>query len=406
MANKACIRIHQDRHLEYLVLNADGTTLLSGSAFHNDQLPAFPSHLEVSLIVPGTDVLLLEMTMPKTSRSQLEKALPYALEEQLIEDLDDLHFVASKQDDDGNLHVLIVRKALLSMWITRCTELGLYPKIAIPDYLALAPLQDAWHLYLDNEQAILRQQWLGGLTIEQTQLHEILSLNLAEQQELGQQTIVIDYDDANEHFDTESLSNLNLDINFANEHYFCMEMFAKGLTTPPALNLLTGDYLLHKRKDRKSMLWKWVLILIAAWVATWFATELTTYFVFHSRLNTVNQQVTALYKKAFPQAQSVVSPRIRIERALKGTQAAGGVFLTLLTQVGQQIKQQNANVTIENLNFRNNTLILAVNADNFQTLATLSNSLQAQGLSVQQQNASTQGKTVSAQLVIKSNSNG
>lgn len=407
MANKAYLRIHQDLHLDYLVLDEGGNSLLSGSAFHDDQLPEFPEQLDVSLIVPGTDVLLIEMSMPKTSRSQLEKALPYALEEQLIEDLDHLHFVASKQDNDGNVHVLIVKKALLSAWTTRCREVGLFPTSAIPDYLAILPLEKAWHVYLEGDKAMLRQQCLQGLSIEQTQLPQIIALNLAEQEQLDKQAIVIDYDDGNEHFESDSLSDLNVDVIMADEHYFCMEMFAKGYRGSAEMNLLTDEYISHKPKERKTLLWKVALIVLAAWVFIWLLGNITQYFVYHSRIKSVTGQITTLYKKAFPSAQAVVSPRVRIERALKGVQTTGGgVFLNLLTQLGQQIKQQKNTVAIDNINFRDNTLSLSVTAGNFQVLANLSKALQAKGLSVQQQNSSSQGKTVSARLIIKGASNG
>ena len=407
MANKAYIRIHNDIHIDYLVLDADGEAMLSGSAFHEDQLPDFPTDIDVSLIVPGTEVLLLQQTMPKTSRAQLEKALPYALEEQLIEDVDNLHFVASKQDADGNLVVLVVKKDLLRTWIDKCISLGLYPQQALPDYLAITALEDEWHIYLDEQNVILRQANLQGLTIEQTQLHEILALNLSQAEELAPKPIQIGYDDANEHFELESLADLNVTATMSDGDTFCMQMFAQGLASTPALNLLTGEFVLQKPKSRKRVLWKVAAGILLAWLLVWLVATSSVYFVYQSRLQAATHKVSQLYKQAFPNAQSVVSPRLRIQRALHGAQIqGGGVFLSLLTQVGMQIKQKAAAVKILTINFRNNTLTLSVSADNFQTLANLSNALQSKGLTVRQQNASSVGKVVNAQLIITGAANG
>lgn len=407
MANKAYIRIHNDIHIDYLVLDADGESILSGSAFHEDQLPEFPSDVDVSLIVPGTEVLLLTQTMPKTSRAQCEKALPYALEEQLIEDVDNLHFVASKQDADGNLVVLVVKKQLLHTWIEKCATLGLYPQRAIPDYLAITAIPDSWHLYLEGDNAVLRQAQLQGLSIEHTQLHEILALNLPQGEDVPSQAIEIDYDDANEYFEVESLADLKVTATMAAGDTFCMQMFAQGLTQTPELNLLSGEFLVQKPKSRKRILWKVVAVVLFAWVMVWLVTTVSEYFVYQSRLQTATNKVTQLYKQAFPNAQTVVSPRLRIQRALHGAQAqGGGIFLSMLTQVGQQIKQKAAAVTILTISFRNKTLTLNVSADNFQTLANLSAALQSKGLTVRQQNASSAGKKVNAQLVVTGAANG
>lgn len=407
MANKAYIRIHNDVHIDYLVVNAAGETLLSGSAFHDDQLPEFPNDLDVSLIVPGTEVLLLQQTMPKTSRAQLEKALPFALEEQLIEDVDKLHFVASKQDDEGNLAVLVVKKQLLHTWLEKCVSLGITPRRALPDYLAISTLPDAWHVYLDGHNAILRQASLQGLTLEHHQLHEILSLNLQQEDTLTPTNIVIDYDDANEHFETETLADLNAMVTMTEGDTFCMDMFATGLQTPPDINLLRGEFVVQKPKNNKSRLWKISAWLLAAWLIVWLVFTAMEYFVYHARLQKVTQQVTQFYKQAFPNAQSVVSPRLRIQRMLNGVQAQdGGVFLGMLTEVGQVINAKGSNVSIQNLSFRNNTLTLSVNANSFQALTDLSNALQRKNLTVRQQNASSAGNAVNAQLVITESANG
>lgn len=406
MANKAYIRIHHDQHIEYLVHDAAGVEVISGSAFHDDQLPEFESDLETYLILPGTDVLLLTSTLPKTSRNQLEKALPFALEEQLIDDLDNLHFVASKQADNGNVHVLVVKRDLLRAWLQRCYELGLYPKVAVPDYLTIEPLADTWHLYLDADNALLRQAAFKGLSIEQNQLNTLLKVSLSEEDVQEAQALYIDYDDANEHFEPETLGDLNITTTMAAEHHFCMEMFADGVQSASSMNLLSGDFVVKKAKTQKRSLWKWVVVAIITCCVIWLAGNIAQYFVYQQRVKKLETQVAQLYKTAFPAAQAVTSPRIRIERALKMGGDSGAVFLDLYTITGQVLKQQAGNVSVENLNFRNNNLTLSVTVNNFQTLANVSKALQARGFSVQQQNASSKGNSVSAQLVIKGASNG
>ena len=46
------------------------------------------------VIVPSEDVLVTTVTLPKMNRSRLLQAIPYALEEQVIEDVDTMHFAA------------------------------------------------------------------------------------------------------------------------------------------------------------------------------------------------------------------------------------------------------------------------------------------------------------------------
>ena len=315
--------------------------LLSGSAFHQDQLPEFPNDACVHLIVPGTDVLLLALTLPKMSRYQLLKAIPCALEEQLIEDVEQLHFAPSKQDKDGNFYVAVVKKALMQQWRERCLALGFAPQIAVPDYLAIPVLEQQWHLYLQDQNAILRQNKWQGLTIEQTKLKEILQLCLAEQADHLPEGMMIDYDDGNEHFASEGLGQLPVAVALAKADRFAMEIFAEGLKQPAAINLLQGEYVITQLKDKQSYLWKLAGILLIVWFVIWLLGGITQYFIYHSRLAKAQAEVKQLYQQAFPHAKSLVEPRLRIQRALQNVEnaGAGGTFLNLLTKVGSTARQ-------------------------------------------------------------------
>src|SRR3984885_1275477 len=53
----------------------------------------------VCVLVPGTDVLLMEPELPAKAGTKLAQMVPYALEEQLAEDIDDLHFAIGRRTE-------------------------------------------------------------------------------------------------------------------------------------------------------------------------------------------------------------------------------------------------------------------------------------------------------------------
>ncbi len=63
---------------------------------------------QVIVIVPATDVLLTTTILPKMSQSRLQQALPYALEEQLITDVENLHFAIALKQSNDELTVAVV----------------------------------------------------------------------------------------------------------------------------------------------------------------------------------------------------------------------------------------------------------------------------------------------------------
>src|SRR5256884_98482 len=68
----------------------------------------------VCALVPGADVLLAEPEIPVKAGAKLQQLVPYALEEQLADDIDDLHFAIGKRaGDSARAPVAVVARALL-----------------------------------------------------------------------------------------------------------------------------------------------------------------------------------------------------------------------------------------------------------------------------------------------------
>src|SRR3984893_1596222 len=55
----------------------------------------------VCVLVPGTDVLLAEPDVPVRAGAKLQQLVPYALEEHLADDIDDLHFAIGRGGGRG-----------------------------------------------------------------------------------------------------------------------------------------------------------------------------------------------------------------------------------------------------------------------------------------------------------------
>lgn len=403
MSSQLYIRIVDENHLDYAVINANGAIEQAGAAFHDDQLPNLPRELPTTLLVPGESVLLLTVHLPKTSTAQLRRAVPYALEEQLIDNVENLHFAIGKQNSDGNVLVAIVQKTLLQAWLDQCQRWQFEPNVILPDFLAVGALENTWHIYLDGDRALVRQTAQQGMNVHRDQLAEVLRLSISAATADLPAALQIDYDDGNEQFETDTLNSLPLVVNIAPEPEFCMKVFAASSQQTLPINLLQAEFSRTRDADQKNFWLKTTTILLLCWLAIWLAGAMTQYFVLKYRLAKIQTQINMLYKQAFPQANDVVDPQLRVQRALQDAQntSAGGPFLSLLAQVGQQLAQQNHSVTIMTINYHDQMLTLSVSAPNFQVLTSFTQALQKTGLQVQQQNAQTQGQTVTAQLIVK-----
>lgn len=397
------IRIVDADHLDYAVINANGTIVQAGSAFHDDQLPNLPRELPTTLLVPGESVLLLTANLPKTSTAQLRRAVPYALEEQLIDNVENLHFAIGKQNSVGNVLVAVVQKTLLQSWLNQCQRWQFEPNVILPDFLAVSAVENTWHIYLDGDRALVRQTAEQGMNVHRDQLADVLRLSISAGTAELSAALQIDYDDGNEQFETDALTSLPLVVKVHPEPEFCMNVFCASSKQALPINLLQGEFSRSRAADQKNFWLKTTTILLLCWLGVWLLGTITQYTVLKYRLTKVQTQINTLYKQAFPQASDIVDPQLRMQRALQAAQSnsAGGPFLSLLAQVGQQLAQQNHSVTIMSINYHDQMLTLSVMAPNFQVLTNFTQALQKTGLQIQQQNAQTQGQTVTAQLMVK-----
>src|ERR1700743_2452274 len=83
----------------------------------------------ICLLVPGTDVLLTEPEVPMKAGTKLQQVVPFALEEQLADDIDDLHFAMGKRAaDSSRMPVAVITRALMDEWLTSLRSQGLEPE--------------------------------------------------------------------------------------------------------------------------------------------------------------------------------------------------------------------------------------------------------------------------------------
>jgi len=87
----------------------------------------------VIVLIPATTALTTTANIPIKGGSRLLAALPFALEEQLADDIDDLHFAAGPRRASGLVPVAVVAHEQMSEWLARLDAAGLPAAKIIPE---------------------------------------------------------------------------------------------------------------------------------------------------------------------------------------------------------------------------------------------------------------------------------
>lgn len=129
---------------------------------HLGELAKYALARPVYGLVPASEMLLTQVTIPAGSSRQLAAALPYLLEEELAQDVERLHVQLLQRDNDIAT-VAIIEHQKVTSWLTAFAECGIELKKLIPDCLCLPLFNDGYSAAEIDGQWLIRQSEVMGV---------------------------------------------------------------------------------------------------------------------------------------------------------------------------------------------------------------------------------------------------
>ena len=347
----------------------------------------------VCFAVPGADVRLLSMTLGADEKKHIGKSLPFMLEEQVAEDIEELHFATGALQKDS-LAVGLCTHQAMQQWQALLAE---FPGINqwLPEPLLLPWQPGEWCLVVEQDSAIVRSGECAGFTVELDLLPAMLAAALAES---GKPSTVIVYGSDQER-DTALLPEELQDAVQWRAGNFYSALLLSDLTAPP-LTMLQGSYAPRLPLGRWWGTWRKVAILFA--VA--FALQLVATYADYRNLKNENlalrSAVQDSYRKAYPKG-AIVDPEKQLQRqlaALRGSAQSSG-FVSLLDRVGTVIAARpGTSIASINYNDKGDEMRMNIVATDFEAVEQVRSAINQSGLDAVMESSSAQGDRVRARL--------
>ncbi len=119
-----------------------------------DVASGWPGELPVWIVVPAQDVGYARTRIGVRNREQLARAVPFALEEQLAEPVEQLHFVVIARID-GTQDAWWINRAKLQHWIEDLAARGISPTVLLSEAALLVEHPDAPSVTRDHQRALV-----------------------------------------------------------------------------------------------------------------------------------------------------------------------------------------------------------------------------------------------------------
>lgn len=127
------------------------------------QISKINGNQPIVLLIPSADVLLTRTLLVTSNTRQLRQALPYALEESLVGEVEDQHFVW--QAEDANmLAVAVIDRSRLKAWLQTLKQHKLRAKAILPDVFALPWVASMPTIWQKDGQAWVRTGAYSGFS--------------------------------------------------------------------------------------------------------------------------------------------------------------------------------------------------------------------------------------------------
>lgn len=377
--------------ISWLVWSAINKEIIaSGQLASADELAALSERLgrrPVVALVPAADVVLSEVLLPSKPNRQIIQALPYMLEEEHAEDIEQLYLALGQCQQRGKEYwqqVALCKKVQLEQWVGSLVVAGFQPTQLLPDALLLPLHQDGASAIELAGQWLLRQgQWQAS-SIEPGWWADFLSLANIE--------LIHSYSP----WPTEILQNVQ-----AAEPELPLALLAQQLPEQ-RFSLLQGQYAPKKAQNKIWSVWQSSAFLAISCLALYLITLGAQVWQQGQQLQQQRAELVTLYKSRFP-AESTRDISRQLARKLQGAGTGQDASLFSLLNDLQQELAATTNVRLDNLKYDQKTseLRFQAEADSFQRFDNLKNRLEQKGFEVKQGALSNEGGKVQGTVAMK-----
>jgi len=386
--------LHSEKSVTWGTIDPSGQLIESAINVPLETLPSPPRASFV--LIPGSQVLLTYANIPSKNQQKLIQAIPYALEEQLAEDIDNLHFALGKRTNKNNIAIAVIARREIEQYLQQLSTISITPIAILPDILAVPKPDEGWGILYLNETVLVRTGKQAGFAIEADCLTAAIQANPPEKitvfMETGQTV-------------SSDLYALGIPIIEKTDEQGVLAWLARGLIEEKPLNLLQGDYRRDKKTRKFLRPWLLTLALLTIWGGIEATKQWKDYQQLSQQRKLLNKQIETVYRETFPKAHKIVNARVQMEQQLNhlrsqqqhSTQTVH--FIPLLNKISKTLTR-TPSLNIKRIYYRQGRFDIQLKLLNLQNLETLKQRLKTQGFTVEILSANSRNNLIESRLRI------
>lgn len=348
-------------------------------------LPSLAAGRQLALLVPSADVALFMAQLPAGNEARLQQLAPFALEEQVSEDLEDLHFaVGARNAATGEVPVAVVGRERMREWLAQAEALGVTPRAVfaesdlaplLPGHVTLLVVPDGFILRNDAGRPVVFPADDPALALAMLLGPEadLSTVNLAVHAAPG------DWPPCEAAIEAlrDRVASLKVQLHVGG----LPAVLAQGISSSAPVNLLQGAFKPQRRGTNLWLRWRTAAALLGALLLLHVAAGLWELRGARQEAQRLDDEISRVYGSIFPGQQPGRQLRRTLEARIRSAAGGGstqGELMGLLAALAAA-RQNVPMATLDAMTYKPGQLQITLSAPDAATLEQFSQALRAGG---------------------------
>jgi general secretion pathway protein L len=367
---------------------------------------------KVVALAPSTQILMAEPALPPGTGVKLARAVPFALEELLTEDIDHMCFAIGRRRPRGGTPVAAVSRAVLQGWLSDLAAAGLEPLAIYPDISLMPENPGQTVLWLEKGRLAVRRPAALPFAVEVSPVSEALvvagviadPLDTSHEVKVPESAVLYvtreDWVHSQKEFEQLAEKFDALKVQLLPDGP--LPWLARDLGTTEAINLLQGEYARTSDFGTRWRQWQTAAWLAAALLLVHVAAQALQIRQAKHETKALDEQIASVFSAAMP-AETLQDPRRQMQSRLDRIRKSGAspeYFLHTLKILSGALAV-TPKTQINALSYRENSVDMKVSAPSLGELSQLSQFIGKQGMTAEIQSSTPIAGGVEAHLQLR-----
>jgi len=388
MNESLIIQFRDDAPPQWMVCNGEGHVVVEAVSGELAQATAMATGRRVAVILPAGEALATDSDAPAKGAAKLAQVIPYALEERVADEIENLHFAIGDRDSTtGRVPVVVVNRAHIDARLAELRTAGLNPQAIYSEATLLPAMPGQMIGLLEGDTLTLRTADAPPLVLPALSITDGLEMALSMQAPAvaGLEPAMLGMLLYAGHQEWEAHQ---LQIDAFRDRFTGMKVqllprgslsvLAPAAATGEAVNILQGPLAVVSPLELGWRSWRIAAVLAASLLCLHLGARFFELNRLRKSEASLDTSIQDAFRAAMPGQQNATNARRRVEQRL-GEINSGGAGGALLPALSALANARNAapNAKIEGITFRDGTLDLRINAPDAASLDAIGQQLRA-----------------------------